>query len=273
MLQTHYFWAVCELSFTYLWVLKTQKVRHVQEPMVGKTHLMQAQKNLALPTLPEQFSARTRKDDLYNAIIDLLEQMDLSWHLHVLKLLLEKSISWEHCAIPLGSSLHGTSMGGMTPFGPFTQHSRYVFPVSRVQQTRIVKASETRSYESQCRSSEFFTFLLNPFFKKSPHWCMFQVLVELLAKSLSSYANGLGEKNKHMKSRHSSSAFSRQVEDNVSNSFLPVSALWPSMLDVLNHALAVTSELGIIRLSCYSPSDSRQKYRYILCCWLTSNTL
>ena len=40
--------------------------------------LLQAQKNLALPTLPEQISAHTRKDDLYNAIIDLLEQMDLS---------------------------------------------------------------------------------------------------------------------------------------------------------------------------------------------------
>ena len=40
--------------------------------------LMQLQKNLALPTLPERISARTRKDDLYNAITDLLEQMDLS---------------------------------------------------------------------------------------------------------------------------------------------------------------------------------------------------
>ena len=40
--------------------------------------LMQAQKNLALPTLPKQISARTSMDDLCNIINDLLEQMDQS---------------------------------------------------------------------------------------------------------------------------------------------------------------------------------------------------
>ena len=101
---------------------------------------------------------------------------------------------------------------------------------------------------------------------------MFQVQVELLSKNLSSFADYFGEKNKHMKSQHSSGVSSRQVEENLSISFQPVSALRPSMLDALNQALAVPSELGIIELSSYLPTHSRQKYRYVLCCSLTCNT-
>ena len=92
---------------------------------------------------------------------------------------------------------------------------------------------------------------------------MFKVHVELLAKSLADYADYLAEKNKHMKNHHSACNPSRQVEDNLSISFIPVSASRPSQLDTINQALAVSSELDIIELSTFSPIDPRQKYRYI----------
>ena len=89
---------------------------------------------------------------------------------------------------------------------------------------------------------------------------MFKVHVELLAKSLADYADYLAEKNKHMKNHHSACNPSRQVEDNLSISFIPVSASRPSQLDTINQALAVSSELDIIELSTFSPTDPQQKY-------------
>ena len=96
-------------------------------------------------------------------------------------------------------------------------------------------------------SSELFTVLLNPFFKRS-RWCMFQVHVELLAKSLASYVDYLGERNKQMKSSHSALAPSRQLEDNLAISFLTVLASRPSVLDSLNQTLAVSSQSVILLL-------------------------
>ena len=100
-------------------------------------------------------------------------------------------------------------------------------------------------------SSELFAVLLNPFWRRST-WSMFKVL---LAKSLADYADYLAEKNKHMKNHHSACNPSRQVEDNLSISFIPVSASRPSQLDTINQALAVSSELDIIELSTFSPTD------------------
>jgi len=40
--------------------------------------LMQSQRDLSLPAFPNRIPARTKKDDLYNAGIDLLEQMNLA---------------------------------------------------------------------------------------------------------------------------------------------------------------------------------------------------
>ena len=40
--------------------------------------LMQSQRDQSLPTLADRIPTRTRKDDLYNAVIDLLEQMNLT---------------------------------------------------------------------------------------------------------------------------------------------------------------------------------------------------
>lgn len=53
---------------------------------------------------------------------------------------------------------------------------------------------------------------------------------------------------------------SHQVEENYSISFIPVSASRPSQLDAINQALAMSSELDIIELSTFSPTDPRQKY-------------
>jgi len=66
-----------------------------------------------------------------------------------------------------------------------------------------------------------------------------------------------------MKSHHSACVPSHQVEENLSISFIPVSASRPSQLDAINQALAMSSELDIIELSTFSPTDPRQKYRYI----------
>jgi len=82
--------------------------------------------------------------------------------------------------------------------------------------------------------------------QSSVHWCMFQVQVELLSNKLATYADYLGEKNKLMKSHHSSTTRSRQVEENLFISFLPASALRPSMLHALNQALAVSSYHQIV---------------------------
>ena len=88
---------------------------------------------------------------------------------------------------------------------------------------------------------------------------MFKVHVELLAKSLADYADYLAEKNKRMKNHHSA-CNPCQVEDNLSISFIPVSASRPSQLDTINQTLAVSSELDIIELSTFFPTDPRQEY-------------
>ena len=185
--------------------------------------LMQAQKNLPLPTLPERISARTRKDDLYNTITDLLEQMDL------FLTSTEASAGGKQLVRALCNTLwyidgrHDTfSARSLDIPDVFTQLQGY----NRPELSKHWKRNHTNLNAVELRglSSELFTVLLNPFFKKSPRWCMFQVQVELLAKNLASYADYLGEKSKHMKSHHSSSASSRQVEENLSFSFLPVSA-------------------------------------------------
>lgn len=223
--------------------------------------MIQAQKDKALPTLPQRIPARTKKDDLYNAIIDLLEQMDLTLTS------MEASGGGKQLVRALCNTLwyidgrHETfsdrSFNIPDVFSQFQGYNRPELSKHRKRDHSNLNAVELRGL-----SSELFTVLLNPFFKRSC-WCMFQVHVELLAKSLASYVNYLGERNKQMKSHHSALAPSRQIEDNLAISFLPVSASRPSVLDSLNQTLAVSSELEIIELSSFSPINPQQKYRYV----------
>ena len=88
-----------------------------------------------------------------------------------------------------------------------------------------------------------------------------QLNLTLCAKSLTYYADYLLEKNKHVKSQHALNVPSRQIEANLSMSFIPVSV--SRKLETINQVLAMSSELDIIDLSSFSPTDPWQKYRYI----------
>ena len=111
------------------------------------------------------------------------------------------------------------------------------FNLPELSKHRKREHADLNGVELRGLSSDLFAVLLNPFWRR-PTWSMFNVHVELLAKSMADYADYLAEKNKHMKSHHSTCVPSCQVEENLSISFIPVSASRPSQLDTINQALA-----------------------------------
>ena len=165
--------------------------------------IMQAQKDQSLPTFPERVPVRTKKDDLFNAIIDLLEQMNLTLTRN------EANAGGKQLVKVLCNTLwyidgrHDTfsarSFNIPDVFAQFQGFNRPELSKHRKREHRNLNADELRGL-----SSDLFAVLLNPFLRRSS-WGMLQVHIEILAQSLASYADYLGEKNKHMKIHHSTS--------------------------------------------------------------------
>ena len=82
--------------------------------------------------------------------------------------------------------------------------------------------------------------------------------MEGLAKCLLDYSEYLNENNKRMKLHHLSTVPSRQLANNLSVSFLPVTDLRPSKLDSLNSVLSSIDEFEYIDVGEFSSCDAHK---------------
>ena len=236
--------------------------------------MMLAQRSLSVPTAPSRILSCSKKDDLYNAVVGLLEQENLKlvagdangkcllksltnvlWYIDGRHESLEK----RSCQVPV----------------IFPQFQGYNQP--ELSKHRKREHTNMTSSELKALASDLFTILMCSFWKQ-PQWLAFKLHVEGLAKCLVDYSDYLDESNKKMKLRHLSTVPSRQLTNNLSISFLPLTELQPSKLDDLNMALSSAEDFEYIDVGECSPSDAHKKYKYIKkvmngfsvpCCLLT----
>lgn len=192
--------------------------------------MMLAQRTLSVSVVPSKVPEHTKKDVLYNNLVQLMEQENLKlpgdnvngkrllkaitnalWYIDGRHETLEK----RSCRIPL----------------IFSKFQGYNVP--EMSKHRKRDHSNMNSSELKTLSSDLFTVLLCPFWKQ-PQWLTFKVHVEGLAKCLLDYSEYLSESSKKMKQHHLATVLSRQLATNLSISFLPVTDLRPSKLKRLN---------------------------------------
>lgn len=240
-------------------------VREVENPVDPPRNafdvLMHASVSLSYPAVPSRISARNRKDDLYNAVIDLFEQKNLVVP-HSDANLSGKCLVKALCNVlwyidGQHETLSARSCHIPEVFSPFQNYNKP--ELSKHRKRERVNLSEV---ELRGLSSDLFVLLLNSYWKRN-EWSSFKEHVEALARSLVDYADYLSDKNKKMKNHHSQSLPTRQISENLSISFISASVNVPPLLSELNSALKNSQPFSIIEVSDFCPEGPREKYKYI----------
>ena len=171
--------------------------------------LMESSVSLSTPDTPCRVSARNRKDDLYNAIIDIFEEKNLVLPRS------DANVSGKQLVKALCNVLwyidgHHETLAVRSCripeiFSPFQNYNKPELSKHR-------KREHTNFSEVDLRglSSELFVLLLNSYWKRSA-WSSFKTHIEALARSLVDYADYLSDQNKKMKIHHSQNLPSRQI--------------------------------------------------------------
>ena len=99
---------------------------------------------------------------------------------------------------------------------------------------------------------------MGTYWSRTSGWVQFRDQVEALAKSMGDYADYLYEKNKSVKKQHAQLSSSRQLEDNLSISFVSVTDVRPSKVEQLNRYMAQTKEFQLVQLADFCPANVQE---------------
>lgn len=224
--------------------------------------LLQAQRVLqrGINGLPNKKEERTKKDKLYNDIIDLLAENKLRWTdptshgaAFVKKLC---DVLWYIDGHHNTLSERGVKVP--TLFHRFKGYNMPECSKHRKRSIQNLSQAELRSGALSLQDS-----LQSSWFQK-PSFTELRVAVEELVKCLTDYVGFLETKNKYQKLHHASLQPSSSVSDSVSTIYLnPLATDVPSSVKPLDSYLRGKNPYEAVFLRDFAPSDRRQRYTYM----------
>ena len=195
--------------------------------------------------VPERKAARTKKDDLYNGIVDLLEELNMLFPASLVKTSGSRLVTAVCYALWYIDGTHDTlaarSFNIPSVFSHFQGYNKPELSKHRKRDRANLCETELRKF-----SSNLFTELLGTYWSRSSGWILFRDQVEALAKSMGDYADYLSEKNKSVKKQHAQLSSSRQLEENLSITFVSVADVRPSKVEQLNRFMSQSKEFELV---------------------------
>ena len=220
--------------------------------------LKQSQLQLSRKRVPSCIEERNKKDKLYNSIIQYLEKEGLYWKsdevissgTNFVKSLCE--ILWyidgHHSTI--------SDRGYQIP-ACFKEFQGYNTPELSKHRKRSVNNMSAAVIESL--STKLFRLLQANYFSRDS-WASMRRSCELLANTLHQYAHEIQDKNKMMKSVHSSISPWRSIENGIDVVYLKPTGSVCSELQGICNALIEINPYSMVDLHDYLPSDNQKRY-------------
>ena len=209
----------------------------------------------AVLKVPERKAAKTKKDD--NGIVDLLEELNLLFPASVVKTSGSRLVTAVCNALWYIDGTHDTlAARSFNIPGVFSQFQGYNKP----ELSKHRKRDRANLWERKF-SSNLLTELLGTYWSRSSGWVLFRDQVKALAKSLGDYADYLSEKNKSVKKQHAQLSSSRQLEENLSITFISVTDVRPSKVEQFNRFMSQSKEFELVQLADFCPANVQEKYR------------
>jgi len=223
--------------------------------------MMQAQRTLQLGNkgLPHRKVERSKKDKLFNDIIDLLDKFGLKWTDPTVH---GASFVQKLCNVLWYLDGHHATLaerGSKIP-STFQKFVGYNVPEASKHRKRSVEnlnASELRAGAITLQESLQASWFQKPLFHE------FRTMTEELAKSLHDYADFLAAKTKYQKLHHASLQSSSSVSDSMNIVYLSPVPSVSSLLMPIDAFLKEKPTYEPVFVRDFAPLDRRQRYSYL----------
>ena len=220
--------------------------------------MMQSQRRICRPSLPDPVVERTKKDKLFNDLLRLVEQKGLKFSPGQLE-------SGKSYLTTVSSALwyvdghHSTlsSRGCDIPelFKPFKGYNTPELSKHRKRKHNNLNADKLAAHVASLFDALLLAWL------NVPEWLSFKEATEKLARALDGYLTYLNRQNKKMKVQHDSATM--LVADKTSVQLLKRNHTPSHCLSKLNDIISHNAPYEHVFVADYAPSDRREKYRYI----------
>ena len=220
--------------------------------------MMQSQRRISAPSLPDPIVERTKKDKLFNDLLQLIAQRGLKFapsqhesgksYLATVTSALwyvdghEASLSSRGCEIP-------------ELFKAFKGYNSPELSKHRKREHVNLNTDKLAAHVASLYDNLLLSWL------NTTEWQSFREATEKLACALDSYLSYMRVQNKRMKVHHDSSA--TLVADKTAVQLIPANPTPSCCLAKLNDAVAHKDPYEHIFVSDFSPSKRREKYRYV----------
>ena len=220
--------------------------------------MMNAQRTACQPSLPRLNPEKTKKDKLFNDIVNTIDKKGLKFSSGQLEsgksyITTLTSTLWyidqHHCTL--------ATRGYHVPdlFKPFSGYKRPELSKHRKRDHNSLNADKLSAFASSLYDSLLLAWL------NTPQWASFREATEQLARAVDFYVGYLRSQNKKMKTHHLSEAI--PIADKTSVELLPVNLTPSKSLTSLSDAVSTKGVYEQIFVGDYIPSDSREKYHCI----------
>ena len=226
--------------------------------------LMNAQRSLCQPKLPSKITRErlTKKELLFNDVIDFLQSQDLSWPgTDAAEGAGKKFVAClVDCLWYLDGRKHVLEKQGCKFPNFMCAFEGYNKPEASKHRKRSIE--NMCSSVLRTHSQSLYSCLQNVYWNR-PKFAEFKHSIEQLAASLAQYSDFLTSQNKRMKEVHSSPAPVRELSDSLSVSILKKSGLRYPCYDNVFQVMKGLEFYQHVCLTDFCPEDHRERYKFI----------
>ena len=220
--------------------------------------MRKSQQELSNRRLPQRLSERTKKDKLFNDLLNLLETKKWEWAPDGVEsgrvfLTTLTNVLWY-----LDGHHDTLSRRGLQVPELFSPYQGYNVPQASKHRKR--SAANLSCEKLACHSASLYETLLSSWINTA-RWAVMKEAVKGLATSIDSHISYLHDQSKRMKIHHSTP--SESFGDKTNFTYLPRSSKIPGSLHELDQALSQKQVYEYVFVRDFAPTERRTRYHYI----------